>query len=201
MRVLIGCEFSGTVRDEFRKLGYNAWSCDLLPTESPGPHFQEDLLGLLARDPHWDLLIAFPPCTYLCSSGMHWTTRGLRDPQLTEDALAFVRSILAAPVPRVALENPIGCISTRIRKPDQKLHPFQFGHPESKTTCLWLKNLPPLVPTCVLPLPPSGRWNNQTKSGQNKLGPSADRWKLRSKTYPGIAKATAEQWGSLGALI
>lgn len=198
MRVLIGCEFSGTVRDEFRRRGHDAWSCDLLPTEAPGPHFQEDLSGLLATDPHWDLLIAFPPCTYLCSSGMHWTTRGLRDPQLTEDALAFVRAILTAPVPRIALENPIGCISTRIRPPSQIIQPWQFGHPESKSTCLWLKNLPLLCPTNILSKPGGGKWDNQTKSGQNKLGPSADRWKLRSKTYPGIASAMAQQWGRLG---
>ena len=155
-------------------------------------HYQgpvEDLLG-----ESWDMLIAFPPCTYLCASGMHWTTRGKRDPQLTEDALQFVSLLLNAPVERIALENPVGCISTRIRKPDQIIQPYQFGHNASKRTCLWLKNLPKLMSTHVLELPASGVWGNQTPSGQNRLGPSADRWKERSKTYPGIAAAMAEQW-------
>jgi hypothetical protein len=141
------------------------------------------------------MLIAFPPCTYLCASGMHWTTRGLRDPQLTEDALAFVRALMAAPIPRIALENPVGRISTAIRKPDQTIQPWQHGHLESKSTCLWLKGLPLLRPTDVLQKPASGRWMNQTASGQNNLGPSADRWKVRSATYPGIAAAMADQWG------
>ncbi len=141
------------------------------------------------------MLIAFPPCTYLCSSGMHWTTRGLRDPKLTEDALAFVRLFLDADVLHIAVENPVGAISTRIRKPDCVIHPWQFGHPEAKTTCLWLKNLPVLKPTNILAKPASGRWENQCANGsQNKLGPSPDRWKLRSKTYQGIANAMALQW-------
>jgi hypothetical protein len=149
---------------------------------------------LLAQQ--WDILIAFPPCTYLCSSGMHWTVRGLRDPKLTEDALDFVRLLMGANVPHIALENPVGAISTRIRKPDCIIHPYEFGHAESKTTCLWLKNLPPLKPTNVCQKPASGRWENQTPSGQNKLGPSPDRWKERSKTYPGIACAMAAQWSA-----
>jgi len=193
-RLLVACEYSGVVRDAFADRGWDAWSCDLLPTERESPkHYQgsvEDILG----DP-WDMLIAFPPCTYLCASGMHWTTRGKRDPQLTEDALAFVRLLLNAPIPRIALENPIGAISSRIRKPNQIIQPWQFGHNASKKTCLWLKNLPCLTPTDVLALPESGVWANQTPSGQNKLGPSADRWKERSKTYPGIAAAMAAQWG------
>jgi hypothetical protein len=194
MRCLIACEYSGTVRDAFRQRGHDAVSCDLLPSESDGPHHTGDVRELLAQP--WDILIAFPPCTYLCSSGMHWTTRGKRDPQLTEDALAFVNLLLAAPVERIALENPVGAISTRIRKPDCIIHPWQFGHPESKTTCLWLKNLAPLTPTNVLPKPANGRWENQCANGsQNKLPPSPDRWKLRSKTYQGIADAMAEQWG------
>lgn len=194
MRCLIACEYSGTVRDAFRRRGHDAVSCDLLPSESDGPHHMGDVRELLAQP--WDILIAFPPCTYLCSSGMHWTRRGKRDPQLTEDALAFVTLLLAAPVERIALENPVGVISTRIRKPDCIIHPWQFGHPESKTTCLWLKNLPPLKPTNVLAKPANGRWENQCATGsQNKLPPSHDRWKLRSKTYKGIADAMAEQWG------
>jgi hypothetical protein len=131
---------------------------------------------------------------------MHWTTRGLRDPQLTEDALEFVRLLLDAPIPRIALENPISVISSRIRKPDQIITPYQFGHDASKKTCLWLKNLPLLTPTQIIePRIVDGkkRWGNQTDSGQNKLGPSDDRWKIRSETYAGIANAMAEQWGAL----
>lgn len=195
MKVLVACEYSGRVRDAFRSKGHDAVSCDLLPTDVPGPHYQGDIRDLLTD--HWDLLIAFPPCTYLAASGMHWTTRGLRDPQLTEDALDFVRLLMDAPVHRIALENPIGCISSRVRKPDQYIQPWQFGHPHSKKTCLWLKNLPTLEHTDVLELPESGRWENQTKSGQNKLTPSDDRWKIRSMTYQGVADAMADQWGRL----
>jgi hypothetical protein len=192
MRVLAACEYSGVVRDAFAALGHDAWSCDLLPSERPGQHFQCDVRLVLGDG--WDMIIAFPPCTYLCSSGMHWTTRGLRDPKLTEDAIDFVRLLMDAPAGRIAIENPVGAISTRIRKPDCIIQPWQFGHPESKTTCLWLKNLPALTPTNVLQKPPGGRWENQTPSGQNKLGPSKDRWKERSKTYAGIAAAMASQW-------
>lgn len=194
-RVLVACEYSGRVRDAFIKAGCYALSCDLLPSDSPGPHYQGDVRDLL--DDGWDLMVAFPPCTYLCLSGMHWTTRGLRDPQLTEDALEFVQFLLNAPIPRIALENPVGIISKRIRKPDCIIQPWQFGHPEAKRTCLWLKGLPVLEPTNVLEKPASGRWENQTISGQNKLAPSKDRWKERSKTYQGIADAMAIQWASL----
>lgn len=191
MKVLVACEYSGIVRDAFIARGHDALSCDFLATESIGPHYQGDVRDII--DEGWDLMIAFPPCTYLCSSGMHWTTRGLRDPKLTEDALDFVRFLLDAPINKIALENPIGCISTRIRKPDQIINPWQYGHPESKKTCLWLKNLPPLQPTNILTK--NGKyWDNQTPSGQNRLGPSSDRWKIRSKTYKGIAEAMAEQW-------
>jgi hypothetical protein len=194
LSVLVGCEYSQTVTKYFRARGHDAFSCDLLPTDgNPAWHFQEDIFDVIKRD-KWDLGIFFPPCTFLCSSGMHWTTRGLRDPQLTEDALDFVKMLLDAPIPKIALENPIGCISTRIRKPSQIIQPWQFGHPESKSTCLWLKNLPLLVPTNILPKPASGKWDNQTSSGQNKLGPSADRWKIRSTTYSGIGRAMSEQW-------
>ena len=173
-------------------------SCDLLPTDAPGPHYQGDVRDVL--DDGWDLMIAHPPCTYLSVSGMHWTRRGLRDPQLTEDALAFVRLLLDAPIPRIALENPVSIISSRIRKPDQTISPHQFGHDASKRTCLWLKNLAPLTPTRVIPPRMVGgkpRWANQTDSGQNRLPPSADRWKIRSATYAGIAAAMADQWGAL----
>jgi hypothetical protein len=193
MRVLVACEYSGRVRDAFIARGHDAVSCDLLPTDAPGPHYQGDVRDLLSQ--HWDLLIAFPPCTYLCSSGLHWNKRVPGRAAQTQDALAFVRLLLDAPIKHIALENPVGCISTQIRKPDQVIQPWQFGHPESKTTCLWLKGLKPLVPTRVLDKPASGRWQNQTASGQNKLAPSEDRWKIRSLTYPGIAQAMADQWG------
>jgi hypothetical protein len=183
------------VRDAFARLGHDAWSCDLLPSETPGNHHQGSLLDILGDG--WDMLIAHPPCTYLCASGMHWTTRGLRDPQLTEDALEFVRRLMAAPIPRIAIENPVGCISTRIRPPDQYIQPYMFGDDASKKTGLWLTNLPKLLSTqFVFSRVVNGRhrWGNQTDSGQNKLGPSPDRWRERSKTYPGIATAMAEQW-------
>ena len=193
MRVLVACEYSGTVRDAFAKLGHDAWSCDILPTDSPGQHYQCSVFDVL--DKGWDLMIAHPPCTYLSVSGMHWTTRGLRDPRLTEDALAFVQQLMDAPIERIAVENPVSIISTRIRKPDQIIQPWWFGHDASKKTCLWLRNLPLLTPTDKLPGDAKTRRGNQTASGQNKLPPSPDRWKLRSKTYHGIADAMAAQWG------
>lgn len=196
MRILVAWEYSGAVRDAFIDQGHDAMSCDLLPTESPGPHYQGDVLDVL--DDGWDLMIAHPPCTYLSVSGMHWTTRGMRDPQLTEDALAFVRRLMNAPIDRIGIENPVSVISTRIRKPDQIIQPWQFGHDASKKTCLWLKGLPPLTTTDILPGGSAARRANQTASGQNKLPPGKDRWKLRSATYSGIAQAMATQWGKLG---
>mgnify|MGYP006908216501 CR=1 FL=1 len=195
-RVLVACEFSGRVRDAFSRRGLDAYSCDLLPSETPGQHYTGDVRDVLGLLP-WDLVLAFPPCTYLCSSGLHWNKRRPERAALTEDALEFVRLFLDAPVPRVALENPIGCISSRIRKPDQIIHPWQFGHDASKATCLWLKGLPLLRPTVVLPGGRKARRANQTASGQNKLPPSPDRWKLRSETYQGIADAMADQWAPL----
>jgi len=192
MKILIACEYSGTVRDAFIRRGHDAMSCDLLPTDAPGPHYQGDVADII--NDGWDLMIAHPPCTYLCSSGLHWNKRRPERAAQTEEALKFVKLLLEAPIACIALENPIGCISTRIRKPDQTIHTWQYGHPESKATCLWLKGLPCLTPTSILPLPESGRWSNQTASGQNKLGPSPDRWKIRSATYRGIAEAMAEQW-------
>jgi hypothetical protein len=195
--VLVACEYSGAVRDAFRALGHDAWSCDLLPTEAdPRWHIQGDALEAIASR-EWDLVIAHPPCTYLAVSGLHWNKRVPGRAEKTEHALGFVRAILDVPVPRIALENPVSCISSRIRKPDQIIQPWQFGHPESKATCLWLRGLPILRHTNVLQKPASGRWENQTPSGQNKLGPSPDRWKERSKTYAGIASAMAEQWGAV----
>jgi len=198
MRVLVACEFSGIVRDAFINKGHDAMSCDLLPTEKEGPHYEGDVLEIL--NDGWDMMICHPPCTYLSVSGMHWTTRGLRDPSLTESALAFVSKLLNARIHRICLENPVSIISSRIRKPDQIIQPYNFGHDASKKTCLWLKNLPKLLSTSyVQPTMHNHKnlWGNQTPSGQNKLGPSKDRQRIRSKTYEGIANAMADQWGSL----
>jgi len=190
MKVLIACEFSGTVRDAFLARGHDAWSCDLLPSETKGPHIQGDVCKIIKKG--WDLMIAHPPCTHLAVSGARYFKQKQKE---QAEALDFVRLLLNAPIDKIALENPVSIISSKIRKPDQIIQPWMFGHPESKKTCLWLKNLPLLTETNRLQLPSSGVWENQTPSGQNKLGPSADRWKLRSKTYDGIAKAMAEQWG------
>lgn len=194
MRVLIACEFSGVVRRAFRKRGHNAWSCDLLPAEdSQEFHYQEDVS--LRIDEDWDLMIAHPPCTYLSSSGLHWNRRRPERAEQTEEAIRFVEHLMDAPIHKIAIENPIGCISTRIRKPDQIIQPWQFGHDASKATCLWLSGLPLLKPTNMLDGGPKKRRANQTASGQNRLGPSITRWKDRSRTYEGIAEAMAEQWG------
>jgi hypothetical protein len=198
MKILVACEYSGAVRDAFIKAGHDATSCDLLPTDVPGPHYQGDVFDII--DQGWDMMIAHPPCTYLCSSGLHWNKRVPGREQKTVDALEFVRKLLDCNIQRIALENPIGCISKRIRKPDQIIHPYEFGDDASKATCLWLKNLPILFQTkYVQPRIINGkpRWSNQTDSGQNKLTPSDDRWKERSKTYQGIADAMANQWGNL----
>lgn len=189
MRVLVACEFSGTVREAFRSRGHDAVSCDLLPTDVPGPHYQTDVREVL--DLGWDLMVAHPPCTHLSVSGARWF-KGKEKEQA--EALDFVRLLLEAPVPRIALENPVSIISSRVRKPDQIIQPWQFGHDAAKKTCLWLKDLPHLVPTELVV---REVYANQTPSGQNKLGPSPDRWKERSKTYTGIASAMADQWGNL----
>jgi hypothetical protein len=194
-KVLVACEYSGTVRDAFAKIGWEAWSCDLLPTEKTSNHYQGDVRDMLSEK--WDLMICHPPCTYLSVSGIHWNNRG-RGWEKTEKALSFVKLLLAADIPKIALENPISIISSRIRKPDQIIQPHQFGHDASKATGLWLKNLPKLQPTKFIePKMINGRprWANQTDSGQNKLAPSNDRWKIRSTTYQGIAEAMASQWG------
>jgi hypothetical protein len=198
MRVLVGCEYSGKVREAFRSMGHDAWSCDLLPSDDGSEfHIQGDVTELL--DDGWDLMVAFPPCTYLCSSGLHWNKRRPERAAKTEEALRFVQALMDAPIPRIAIENPVGCISTRIRKASQYVQPYQFGDDASKKTGLWLKGLPLLVPTRrVEPRIVNGkkRWGNQTDSGQNNLGPSEDRWKIRSETYSGIADAMAAQWGA-----
>jgi len=256
MKILIACEYSGTVRDAFKKWGHDAMSCDLLPTDTPGPHYQGNVLDIL--DNGWDMMIAHPPCTYLCSSGLHWNKKRPERAAQTKEALRFVELLLNANIPRIALENPIGCISTRIKKQDQVIQPWQFGDNASKKTALWLKGLPKLKIDLDQVIPPAGWqlirfsmdmdecfdcgqpfclrhnvhyadcpclgpheelvtertidgvlfgtklhpalhpvWANQTPSGQNKLGPSADRWKIRSETYKGIANAMASQWGNL----
>jgi len=197
MRVLVACEFSGVVRRAFRKKGHEAWSCDLLPADdSQLDHIQGDVREILGDN--WDMMIAHPPCTYLSVSGLHWNKRRPGRAELTEEAIDFVQLLLAAPIERIALENPIGCISTRVRKPDQIIQPYNYGHDASKATCFWLVNLPTLRPTRYIPpriVNGKKRWGNQTDSGQNKLTPSDDRWKLRSVTYQGIADAMADQWG------
>ena len=202
MRVLVACEYSGAVRDAFRARGHDAISCDLLPTDVDGPHYRGDVFDVIGDG--WDLMVAHPPCTYLSSSGLHWNGRVEGRAAKTEDALAFVRALLDAPIPRIAVENPVGCIGTRIRKADQTIQPHQFGDDASKATCLWLKGLPLLTPTAHVPgreVNGRFRWANQTDSGQNRLAPSADRWKLRSATFPGIAAAMADQWGNPDAAL
>jgi hypothetical protein len=188
MRVLIACEFSGTVRDAFARLGHDAWSCDLLPTESPGNHIQGDVLGVVGMG--WDLMVAHPPCQFLTRAGAKWFLPEYvgRFPDRAiqrERALAFVRALMAAPIPHIAIENPVGSISSRIRKADQTIQPYMFGHGEQKATCLWLKNLPLLRATKHVP----GR-----EQRLYHLSPSPDRWKERSKTFQGIADAMADQW-------
>ena len=184
MRVLVACEFSGVVRRAFRERGHDAWSCDLLPADDESPfHFEGDV-SLVLRE-SWDLMIAHPPCTHLAVSGARW----FKDKQVEQaEALEFVQMLLDAPIPRIALENPISIISSRIRKPDQIIQPWQFGHGETKATCLWLKNLPKLTPTDIV----DGR-----EARVHNMPPGPNRWKERSRTLTGIADAMAGQWGSL----
>lgn len=222
MRVLVGCESSGRVREAFAAKGHEAWSCDLLATEkkpTPPPggwtmltrhtiksnvgpgHIIGDVLQVLRFGYPWDLFICHPPCTFIASSGLHWNKRRPGRSEETEKALRFVEALLDFDLPRRVLENPIGAINTRIEEPTQIIQPWWFGDDASKATCLWLKGVPPLKPTNRLPgargvHPRAHRRANQTASGQNKLTPSPDRWKLRSETYPGIARAMADQWGS-----
>ena len=183
MRVLVACEFSGIVRDAFAARGHDAWSCDFLPTESPGLHYQGDVRGVLTDT--WDLMIAHPPCTYLARAGARWWKQHGRR-KLRNDALEFVRMLLESSIPKVALENPPGAIGSHIRSADQYVQPWQFGHGEVKMTGLWLKGLPLLKPTRIV----EGR-----KPRVHYAAPGPDRWKERSRFYPGIAAAMAEQWG------
>lgn len=183
LMVLVACEFSGAVRDAFRERGHDAWSCDIVPSEVDGPHIQRDVRDVL--DWGWDMMIAHPPCTYLATSGARWF-RGREREQA--EALAFVLTLMAAPIPRHCIENPMSVISTRIRRKDQVIHPYQFGHPITKTTWLWLKNLPPLRPTNVV---------QPLRLFNNAFPESPDRPRERSRTFKGIAQAMAEQWGNL----
>jgi len=183
MRVLIACEFSGIVRNEFIRLGHDAWSCDLLPSEIPGNHFEGDALTV-AYNGVWDLMIAHPPCTHLAVSGARW----FKDKKTEqEQALFFVQNLMDAPIGRICIENPISVISSKIRKPDQIIQPWQFGHGEIKATCLWLKNLPKLVPTNIV--------NGRTPR-VHREPPGPDRWKNRSRTLQGIAEAMSRQWSN-----
>ena len=187
MRVLVACEFSGVVREAFRARGHDAYSCDLLPAEDSGAHIQDDVLNHI--EDGWDLMIAHPPCTHLAVSGARWFSDKWRE---QGDAIGFFWKLMAAPIPRSAVENPVSIISTRIRKPDQIIQPWQFGHGETKATCLWLKGLPKLVPTNVV----DGR-----EARIHRMPPRPDRWKERSRTYPGIADAMAAQWGESLELV
>ena len=183
MKILIACEYSGTVREAFSKLGHDAWSCDILETEIPGNHLQCDVREILGDG--WDMMIAHPPCTHLAVSGARW----FKDKKVEQaEALEFVRLLLNAPIERIALENPISIISSHIRKPDQIIQPWQFGHGETKATCLWLKNLPKLRPTNIVEGREQRIW---------KMPPGENRWKERSRTFEGIAQAMANQWGNL----
>jgi hypothetical protein len=181
MKVLIGCEFSGIVREAFKYRGHDAWSCDLLPTEIPGQHLQCDLLDIL--NDNWDLAIFHPPCTHLAVSGSRWFINKAKEQQ---EALGFVKLLMDCNIPKIALENPVSIISTRIRKPDQIIHPWMFGHGETKKTCLWLKDLPLLHPENIV---------EERENIIHRMPPSPDRWKNRSRTYLGIAEAMANQWG------
>jgi site-specific DNA-cytosine methylase len=183
MRVLIACEYSGAVRDAFINNGHDAMSCDLLPTDVNGPHYQGDVFDVI--NDGWDLMIAHPPCTHLAVSGARWFKDKVNEQR---EALEFVQQLMDAPIDKIAIENPISIISSRIRKPEQIIQPWMFGHGETKATCLWLKNLPKLIPTDVV----DGR-----EARIHKMSPGPNRWKERSKTYQGIADAMATQWGTL----
>ncbi len=196
MKVLVACEYSGIVRDAFLARGHDAMSCDLLDTEQPGPHYKGDIREIMGHG--WDLMVAHPPCTHLAVSGARWFKDKKRD---QEESLSFVAELLAADIPRIALENPVSIISSRIRKPDQIIQPWQFGHPVTKTTCLWLKGLPKLRSTCIVDpsavrVFPNGKRMSEYYY-QTSLRPHALRGHERSKTFQGIADAMADQWGQV----
>lgn len=201
MRVLIACEESGIIREAFKARGHNAWSCDLGPSRIAGQHIQGDVRSLGIDFASFDILLAHPPCKFIAGSGMHWTTRGLRDPRETAKAIEFAEWIWELPVGRICVENPVGALSTKSKlgKASQWIQPYDFGHDASKKTGLWLKGLPLLLPTKYIEprITKDGkrRWANQTDSGQNRLGPSEERSAIRATTYQGIAQAMTEQWG------
>lgn len=190
--VLIACEFSGRVRDAFTAKGHNAVSCDLLPSDTPGEHYKGHIEDLLYNSEKWDMLIAFPPCKYLCNGGNNWLNRRpeLKWRENREKAAAFFMQFVNVDIPRIAIENPIGCMSSKYRKPNQIIHPWMFGHPVRKDTCLWLKNLPDLTPTKPVP-GPYKKWDfwstERHKGGRD----------IKAITFPGVAAAMADQWGAL----
>lgn len=193
MKVLVACEYSGTVRDAFLARGHDAMSCDLLPTESPGPHYQGDVIDIL--NDGWDLMIAHPPCTHLAVSGAAWFAEKRADGR-QQSGIDFFMKMINANIPKICVENPVCIMSSMYRKPDQIIQPYMFGHPESKKTCLWLKNIPKLIPSNNV----KSEWELLPKNKRERLHylpPSVDRWKLRSKTFPGIAEAMAIQWGDV----
>lgn len=216
MKVLVACEFSGTVRDAFAELGHDAWSCDILDCESGGKHIKKDIREVISWGWEWDLMISHPPCTYLTNAA-EWLYKddpgkNLNDGTLfgekrrvaRKDAIEFVKLLYNAPIKKVAVENPVGVLSSAWMKPSQYIQPYEYGEDASKKTCLWLKNLPHLKPTGLFPprlaktkngMSYTFRWGNQTDGGWNRLAPSEDRWKARSKTYQGWANAMASQWG------
>lgn len=205
MKVLIACEYSGAVRDEFIKLGHDAMSCDLLPTDLPGPHYKGDVFDII--NDGWDMMIAFPPCTHLALSGAPHFEKKRQDGR-QQEALNFVKALMLAPIDKIAIENPLGIISSNIRPHDQVIQPYEFGDPFQKSTCLWLKNLPKLTPTNIVHKGEFKEWIDK-KTGKKKRQPmwffealskGDQRWKIRSQTFPGIAKAMAEQWSKPGLI-
>ena len=195
MKILIACEYSGIVREAFKALGHDAWSCDILPTEIEGQHYEGNIFDILDKD--WDLMIAHPPCTHLAVSGAAWFKEKVADGR-QQAALDFMRRLMDAPIPKICIENPVSVISSKIRKPDQIIQPYQFGHGAMKTTCLWLKNLPKLVPTKIVEpeyiITKKGEKYPKWSYDTFKL-PKEIRAKERSKTFSGIAEAMANQWG------
>jgi site-specific DNA-cytosine methylase len=204
MRVLVACEYSGVVRDAFIQAGHNAMSCDILPSDVPGPHHQGDVVAIL--NDGWDMMIAHPPCTHLAVSGAKHFAKKIADGR-QQAALDFVQALMDAPIPRICIENPVSIISTRIRKPDQIIQPWQFGDQAQKTTCLWLKNLPALTPTKIVDkgefyVSPSGKrlpaWYGDASVNGKKLAYGSEAMKkIRSTTFSGIADAMATQWGAI----
>ena len=204
MKILIACEYSGTVRDAFIKAGHDAMSCDILPSDVPGPHHKGDVVAIL--NDGWDLMIAHPPCTHLAVSGAKHFAKKIADGR-QQAALDFVQTLMDAPIPRICIENPVSIISTRIRKPDQIIQPWQFGDQAQKTTCLWLKNLPLLTPTKIVDkgkfyVSPSGKrlpaWYGDASVNGKKLAYGSEAMKkIRSTTFSGIADAMAAQWGAV----